>query len=247
MIFVFVFAFRFPALRFLRKIPPVFTDVKGGIEDLGFAAKSSLDRLFMRYLYLSGVERENERLRRELDVLKLSLRSSFFVAQENRRLLECFGLRSAWRDVLVTRATGSVVIDSGKRFFVDAGKKDGVREGFPVVSTRGLLGCLDRVGARYSEVETVFSQGFTAAVLIVPGGVMGLYRGGNPGSVDFVFKTEKVFPGDVVFTSGGDGRFPSGIPVGVVLSVRPRSQFKEIKVLPFAEVKLGMFAGVLRR
>ncbi len=220
-------------------------DLIGPVEYLGVSFRSFLEKLFFRYVYLVGVERENERLRKEVESLRLMVGGSFYVDYENSELRKFFSIGSIWDGVLLSKVVGCDPFLSAKWITIFRGKKDGIKAGDPVVSRRGLVGEVLDVGYMFSKVITVFSPRFSASCVVLPEGVSGVYRGGNVGSVDFVFSSETVHPGDLVFTSGVDGKFPAGIPIGVVLDVGESQMFKKIRVLPFLKVKTGMFVGIV--
>jgi rod shape-determining protein MreC len=77
--------------------------------------------------------------------------------------------------------------------------------------------------------------------------VSGLVVGGGPGklSLDYVLKAEDVRLGDTIVSSGLDGVFPAGVPLGLVTLVDKMSMgfFMRAEISP--QVELGSLEEVL--
>ncbi|MEG6593509.1 rod shape-determining protein MreC, partial [Desulfovibrio sp. 1188_IL3213] len=78
----------------------------------------------------------------------------------------------------------------------------------------------------------VFSQESRAPGILAGQGT------GQPLEVNFVQRATKVNAGEILITSGLDGKYPKGIPVARVLSVAPSdyTQFMAIKAEPLVDL-----------
>ncbi len=122
---------------------------------------------------------------------------------------------------------------------VEGGMADGLRHDQPVVSARGVVGRLWRVGAHRSWVETITGPGAAVAVTTSEKGIRGLALGDGRGglSVQYVPRSDQLLVGALLVTSGADGLYPAGLQVAEVLSVREAAgPFLEVKAIPTAEL-----------
>lgn len=120
----------------------------------------------------------------------------------------------------------------GQTVVVDAGSRDGIAPGMPVVTGGGLTGKVVRVGAGTSTVALIEDPAFSVGVQLVADGVaqdpagdpgdgggVGLAGGAGDGlSVRLLTGTPSV--GAAAVTVGSD-TFAAGIPVGRVTAVSP--------------------------
>jgi len=117
---------------------------------------------------------------------------------------------------------------------INKGKKDGIRQGMPVVNRLGLVGQIYSTYAQTSEVIPLLSKKFAVNALqdngqnnaIIYGDTEFLVIPYFPSSID-------VSPGDTFVTSGLDNVYPSGINIGKVVEVSPEDkQFNKILLKP---------------
>ena len=117
---------------------------------------------------------------------------------------------------------------------VNKGKKDGIRQGMPVVNRLGLVGQIYSTYDQTSEVVPLLSKKFAVNALqdngqnhaIIYGDTEFLVIPFFPASID-------VTPGDTFVTSGLDNVYPSGINIGKVVEVSPEdAQFNKILLKP---------------
>jgi rod shape-determining protein MreC len=208
--------------------------------------------LLDRYLLLVGAQRENERLREEIGLLK---REAQFLRQElgtaeRAQALALFQSRTPSR-MVAARTIGAATGVGAKAVFIDRGVRDGVARGMAVVTPDGIVG---RVRAAYpssSQVVLITDPDFAAGVVSVKNHVSGTIKGQGESlcRVDYVQNEAKVEPGEWFYTSGDDRVFPKGLPVGVVQSVKRGGRLKEILVAPSGfdggiEEVLVVFEGV---
>jgi rod shape-determining protein MreC len=106
-------------------------------------------------------------------------------------------------------------------FLVDVGARDGVVEGAPVVSARGLVGRILEVRERNAVGMDWTHPDFRASGMLANGGTYGLvenargaFREEDRLLLNGTAYHEAVPQGSLVVTSGLGGVFPRGIPVG---------------------------------
>ncbi len=101
------------------------------------------------------------------------------------------------------------------------GSQDGIKAGFMVMGTGGLVGRVVSVTPHTSRVLLLSDPSSRVGVTISRTRFMGYMRGKgeNRAVMEFFDKVPEVKPGDFVSTSPFSQLFPAGLPIGVVESV----------------------------
>jgi rod shape-determining protein MreC len=199
------------------------------------------------YILLHDTNQENQRLRSDLDRMKMEnvfLKNELNTA-DRAKALQVFQQHTPSRTVAATIiATGAG--SSSKVVFVDRGTVSGVQRGMAVVTPDGIVGKVIAAYPTASQVLLITDPDFAAGVITQKSQVHGTLKGqGTPQcKVDYVAFEEKVEPGEWVYTSGDDRIFPRGFPVGIIKTVRPGQPFKEILVEP-SGLQHGLVEDVL--
>jgi rod shape-determining protein MreC len=193
------------------------------------------------YMYLVGLQEENDRLRFENQRLRAENGAYFETEQEARRLRrmltfkETFGgsLRSA-RVV----ARGPTEQFRVVRIRIDVGD-EGVAKGMPVVTFDGLVGQIYKIVGSFSEVMLTVDRMSHVPVVVQRNGAQGILRGTGEldrytCEVEYLLRADEVREGDQLFTSGVGGKFPEGILVGRIATVQRENYglFQKVTVEP---------------
>ncbi|MFA5353515.1 MAG: rod shape-determining protein MreC [Thermodesulfovibrionales bacterium] len=182
-------------------------------------------------------KRENERLRKELTALLLERQRYGEVMRENRRLKDLLSLKEVQPRYL---ATARVVARGYDRLLntviLDKGSSSGIGKDMAVITTRGLVGKIYTVKPGSSEVLLLQDPNFSVAARLQEGREEGVISGaGSRCTLKYVPPEVEVKPGAVVISSGLDGIFPAGLPIGLAKRVKKEGAgfFQEISVQPF--------------
>lgn len=212
-----------PAARFVTSLPGGFSGFREGLKTRG----RLLD--------------ENQRLRREVEDLRLRLLQLSDVENEARRLGTA--VRHATPPIGRFRAADVVYVDhaSWLRTLIVYTGREPARPSQPVVSADGLVGRVVTVAGLtsagpYAKVQLITDRAASVGAMILRTRRQGVVRGsGRSGGLelDFVPLQTDVRPGDRVLTAGIDGVYPRGILIGTVVSVKPGGQlFHRIQLAP---------------
>jgi rod shape-determining protein MreC len=215
------------------------------IAPLGRAAAWTSDGvggIWIHYVALVHLRRENEQLRGELDRLKMRSAELEGRAAEADRLSGLLGFRQAHEEVpmLAARVIGGSP-DAGSRIiFLSRGSRDGVQRDMGVITPEGVVGKIIAVFPHNSQVLLLSDKESGVGALLVGSRTQAPVRGnGDPllGMED-VSNDVKVAAGDTVVTSGLDRIFPRDLPVGTVVEAKPdvRGTFQRITVRPAAHL-----------
>jgi rod shape-determining protein MreC len=180
---------------------------------------------------------ENQRLRREVEELKLRLLQLNDVEGEARRLGAA--VRHASPPIGRIRAVDVVYADHAswlRTLVIYAGDLPAAVNQ-PVLSANGLVGRVVTVAGPYAKVQLITDRAASVGAMILRTRRQGIVRGSGRGSgtleLDFVPRQADARPGDSVQTAGIDGVYPRGIPIGTVTAVTQGGQlFHRIQLAP---------------
>src|SRR4051812_16067094 len=166
-----------------------------------------------------------EALQTEVDALRNQLRDQQLTTlrqaaleSENATLR---GLNSAMPEVIEKRLIGEVinveVSTLRQRLLVNRGGNSGVHKAQPVITGEGVLGQVYRIGPFSSEIILITDAEHALPVQVLRSGVRSIALGTGRATaleLPYVPQNYDVKVGDVLVTSGLDGVFPFGLPVG---------------------------------
>ncbi|PKH25786.1 rod shape-determining protein MreC [Enterobacterales bacterium CwR94] len=174
------------------------------------------------------IEQENRALQRELILKNSELLMLGQYKQENARLRELLGspLRQD-EHKMVTQVISTGADPYTDQVVIDKGSANGVFEGQPVISDKGVVGQVIAVSQLTSRVLLICDASSALPIQVLRNDIRVIAAGNGctedlqlehlPGNTD-------IRVGDVLVTSGLGGRFPEGYPVGVVSSVKVDTQ-----------------------
>lgn len=207
------------------------TSVRSGVHEVGTWAMS---RRALR-VENRALTAEVARLRGEL----LRLRDA---EEDKGRLLELFDAQPS--PPPGTIPARFIAVESSGPFhtaLLDRGASDGLQLDGVVLARGGLLGRVIALGPRTARVQLLSDNTAAVGVLLTHatrGGRVAVAKGDGKGSVsvEYVPTIEPVEPNDTLVSSGTDGLYPGGLPVGRVASVRRnKTLFWEIQVSAAAD------------
>jgi rod shape-determining protein MreC len=186
---------------------------------VGAAVTGALDA-WSGYLALRGAHeralvlvRENRELHLEVQVLAQE-------RAENERLRRLLSVTEAEprRAYLGARVIGVRLAPAGLQLLtVDKGADDGLSRAMPVVVADGVVGRVHATAAHSADVLLAVDRNSSIAVRVERTRARANVRGlGRPDlcRLDYALRSEDVIEGDLLVTSGTDGTFPPGLPVG---------------------------------
>jgi rod shape-determining protein MreC len=191
---------------------------------------------FREGLKLRGTLREeNERLRREVETLRLRLMRLSDIEGEMLRLGAA--VRYPTPPAGRIRAVDIIYVDhaSWLRTLILYLGDVPARRNQPVLSPDGLVGRIIAVSGSYAKVQLITDGAASVGGMVLRTRRQGVVRGGRRGGLEleFVPLQADVRPGDRVLTAGIDGIYPRGIPIGTVIKVEPGGQlFHRIQLAP---------------
>jgi rod shape-determining protein MreC len=105
--------------------------------------------------------------------------------------------------------------------FLNRGARDGLTEGMPVVTEKGLVGRVTQVSANASQVLLITDPVSAVNARLLNSRAEGSVQGQSGGlRMTYIDLNASIQEGDTVITSGLGGNFPEGIIIGQVTSIR---------------------------
>ena len=107
----------------------------------------------------------------------------------------------------------------------------------PAVASTGVIGRVIRSDGRRCWIELITHPVAAVAIQTPEGRVQGLAVGSDTGELEiqFIPRQAQLLRGDELVTSGADGIYPPGLPVGTVTGVRESDKaFLEVRAQPAA-------------
>ncbi|HEX7070609.1 MAG TPA: rod shape-determining protein MreC [Rhodothermales bacterium] len=191
-----------------------------------------------RFAWVGGFFRaldENETLRRQNIEFSSEVARSREAQRENERLRRLLEMADTSRFEL--RPARIVAMDINQAYnyvTIDVGSEDSVKVDMAVVDENGIVGKVILVSEHYARVMPYNNPNFRVPATILPIGSTGVVRW-DPDHrhrlvMDYVSRTERVLPGQLVVTSGFSGIFPPGYSVGYVDSTATQTGKNEMQI-----------------
>ena len=189
----------------------------------------------------------------QLEVELAALRVDLIRLQEENRAIksqkDIFSQNGlAEGEGLPARVIGYDPIPAFRSLTIDQGSQHGLKPDQVVVSSGGVVGRVMRTGELSSQVllvtdlnssvDVVDARTRARGVLVGKKRDMGLKRERWMTEAEYVSASEEIVAGDLLLTSGLDGVFPKGLPVGIVASVKKDASglFWQAEVQPYVEL-----------
>jgi rod shape-determining protein MreC len=122
-----------------------------------------------------------------------------------------------------------------RKIIINKGMTSGVKPSAPVMDEHGVLGQVTRVLPLVSEVTLVTDREHSIPVLNTRTGARGVAYGESGGAplmeLRFMATNADIEVGDQLTTSGVDGVYPPGVPVGIVTKVERRAETAFARIL----------------
>lgn len=190
---------------------------------------------FTRYVFLVGVEKENRELRLE----NAQLTYDRYQLEGFRKIVETNPRFELLEQTYAFETIRAGVIWRGypmysNRILLNAGENKGIQKNFAVVTPDGIVGRVIVTTAFSAEVELITDVNGAAGALSASTGLQGVVEGDGSDwlLLHFIPVSEKIEPGELLLTSGGDRIYPKGLPIGTVLTATEQGAYQTLVVRP---------------
>tara|TARA_B100001105_G_scaffold241785_1_gene221438 strand:- start:210 stop:1058 length:849 start_codon:yes stop_codon:yes gene_type:complete len=186
-----------------------------------------------------------DELKKENNKLKNNISESDFLEFENAQLRKLIEEQaSSFSDLLSAR----VMIDKQSpylnSFIINIGSNKNIKNGMAVLDGKNFVGRIVDVNFFSSRVLLVSDLNSKIPVIIEPSGHHAILsgHGTNKPILEYLPENYTIQDGDKVYTSGKEGIFSPGIPIGEIKiekDVVKTSLFSDLSQITFVNIKLG--------
>lgn len=259
LLLIVLFSYTVKSGRKLSFIGATIKDSVVQVQKIVYYPFESIIGIIEDYNNLKDVQKENDILKSKIEEIEYLETENIELKQQLKELKEELSIDYSLVDYEYLNAT--VVTRNTNYWYnnltIDKGTHNGVDVGMVVISSYGLIGKVISVTTFTAEVRllTTSDTNNKISVSISDGTnkINGLINGydykENILEVEGISNTESVNVGDVVYTSGLGGVFPSGILIGKVESITTDvyGLAKIINVVPSANFDNLNYVTVLKR
>src|SRR6202049_4001232 len=210
-------------------------------ERVGASGVLGIRGAWNHYFALQNTSRENERLLRENNTLKLQINQLQSKASEADRLAVLLNFRQSHQNVpmLGARVIGTSADTATQTAYLDRGERDGIRRNMAVITPDGVVGKITESYRDTSQVLLLTDKDSGIGAMLAESRIQSPIGGvGEPLLVmKYVANDDTVNIGEHVVTSGMDRIFPRDLPVGTVAQIKPGNPFKQIRIRPAANLE----------
>lgn len=200
----------------------------GGINSWRTSFIGNIKYVFTHYIDLVDTVKKNKRLEQQINLLNESLRNYSAVYKENQRLQAILNMKTQnpHLKTVTARVIGWDKTRGYQVFQIDKGTLDKVKEGFPVISPKGLIGVVNGVTEKYAYVETILNHLVRVDAQLSRTREYGILSGSselNIGSLGYLPIGSDVKVGDEIVTAGLSHKYPKNIYIGKIIKMeRPQ-------------------------
>ncbi|MBE5939840.1 MAG: rod shape-determining protein MreC [Lachnospiraceae bacterium] len=219
-------------------VSTVVIPMQKGMNQIGLWFSDRADEL----KELREIQSENEKLKAEIDQLRMENTILLQQQSELERLRELYKLDDVYSDYdkIAARIIGKETGNWFSVFTINKGSKDGIALNMNVIADGGLVGIVTKVGDNYAQVTTIISDGInvsakvgsTSDFCIVEGDLKLIDRGVL--KVSNIDKNVDVKAGDMLMTSYISDKYVPGILIGYLSEVNddPNNLTKSGSLIP---------------
>jgi len=237
---------------FEKEVKNFFYLISSPIQRIFWGAGSRVFGFFDFMVEMKHLTEENEKLKlgkQELLAENFRLEE---LRKENEMLREALDMELEKEfQLILARVTGKYITQD--YILIDKGSRDGISEGFPVITQeKVLIGRAVKVYRNFSEVILIShpKSSFDGKTFSrnrsdnsdnrTDGEILAMVKGkGNSGLIfDLIPREEEITEGDLVVTSALGGIYPSGLLVGEI------SQVEKADLEPFYRAEISPFFNI---
>lgn len=202
------------------------------VQKLVSYASNSIDKGLSYFRDMDELKQENEKLKASIDKLEQDNRDLDSYRRENVELRQALNIKdqfAEYNDILGANIIAKEPGNWFQVFTIDRGTKDGLKNGYAVVTSGGLVGSVVNPGLVSSKVVSIIDIDSFVSVRINKTMELAVVKGDlslkNQGlcRMEYISTDANIGVGDSVETSGQGGIYPKGILVGKVKEIRQTS------------------------
>jgi rod shape-determining protein MreC len=210
------------------------------IRAIAFGSFATVTSVISDLFSVTDLKRENEELRETNANLMLQISRFREYGIVNKELKDLLAFKDTTGFPLIPASIVSRSLSMTQNTItLNAGKKDGVLPGMPVINDKGFIGIVNSVSEDFSIARTLNNVELRLTVMDERSRINGILKWtGEELIIINIPNTFNVEAGDRIITSDVSSIVPIPIPVGIVEEFRQGEEgvFSYIRVKPFADL-----------
>lgn len=193
--------------------------IQGGYSSFTSGVRSTTSM----YLKLIGIKKKNLELLHENESLRAQLAAITELKLENERLTKLLDFkRSTQMQLLGAKVIARDLSPDHYAIRINRGYRHGLKKLQGVITVEGVVGYVLKVDAESSQVLVLTDRSAAIDGIVQRTRARGLISGKNQTTcrLRYLERADDVAAGDMIVTSGLQGYFPKGFPIGRLTSVR---------------------------
>lgn len=165
---------------------------------------------------------QNERSKKEIDLLKNKLNTSEEIYLENKRLEQLLSLKQKSQfKVVASRVIGRAIDSWSSIIIIDKGGYNGIKRGMVAITYLGLVGRVIETTISTSKVMLINDPDFSVSSIVQRSRQEGLVSGtlGSSLIMEYLPKDSDIKVSDLIITSGLTATYPKGLLIGTVVDI----------------------------
>lgn len=214
-----------------------FSDIKLRDKSYDFLSLN-FRNFFSKLLPGDGLKEENSRLLNKIATLSYERQVYDELKKENQELKKILEFRFNYPNVIipveVERRTPEEINLS---YQIAKGTSDGIERNAVVISFKGVVGKVLKVGKNTSIVQTLKNYNSAISIKDTRSEAQGILKWNKKFFIEGIPEYADLKEGDTLVTSGKGSVFPKGLPIGIVTYARknPNDYSLETEVKPFED------------
>lgn len=198
-----------------------FYFVSGFTQNSYATFSSGVRRTTDLYLNLIDIKTNNRKLQHEISGLKAQLGELAELKLENERLSRLLQFKEKTSmNLLAARIIGRDLLTNYDTVTINRGETHGVHKGMGTLTINGVVGYVIEVEPYTAKILLLTDRYAVVDGVVQRSRARGIVQGqSDTCTLTFLKRSDDVQVNDVIVTSGLDGYFPKGFPIGTVTNV----------------------------
>ncbi len=175
------------------------------------------------YLKLVGIKKDNQKLQKENQELRTKLGALTELKLENERLGKLLNFKqSTGMELLAAKVIGRDISPDHYSLRINRGTDQGLKKLQGVITVEGVVGYVIKLEKNSSQILMLTDRTASIDAIVQRTRAWGIVAGRSRSScrLKYLERADDVSGGDQVVTSGLQGYFPKGFPIGKITSVK---------------------------
>ncbi len=207
----------------LRIMSAPFLEASYGVQTGLTWVSQGVEGTTTKYLNLLSIRKNNKELLKEVSVLKMESVAYQELKLENARLKKLIGLKEkSPMTLLASSVVSEDLLSENQTLTIDKGSKENIHGKMGVLGLNGVIGSVLKTSSHRSQILLLTDRFFVVEGLIQRSREKLIIEGTGDTliSAKHIRASLDIQIGDLIVTSGNEGLYPKGLPIGVVQNIK---------------------------